>query len=320
VDFDVFNGDADGICALIQLRMAEPRDARLVTGVKRDIHLLKRVDASAGDRLTVLDISMAKNTADLQRVLEAGAEVFYVDHHLPGDIPESPCLQAMIDTSPETCTSLLVDAHLRGKYRAWAVTAAFGDNLDASAERAAALLDLSGEDLALLRQLGIAINYNGYGATPEDLHFPPEALYRELAQYPNPLDYVNNADSSWRALLAGYQSDMAHLPSLQPDYATSKVAVFVLPDEPWARRVSGVFGNMLANENPGRAHAVLSRKDQGHFTVSVRAPLNNRAGAGEFCASFDTGGGREAAGGINALPVREVETFVRRFEQAFGQV
>jgi len=33
--YDVFNGDADGICALHQLRLAEPREATLVTGVKR---------------------------------------------------------------------------------------------------------------------------------------------------------------------------------------------------------------------------------------------------------------------------------------------
>jgi hypothetical protein len=32
-NYDVFNGDADGICALVQLRNADPRDAELVTGV-----------------------------------------------------------------------------------------------------------------------------------------------------------------------------------------------------------------------------------------------------------------------------------------------
>jgi hypothetical protein len=48
-DYDVFNGDADGICALVQLRQLEPRDAILVTGVKRDISLLKQVDAVDGD-------------------------------------------------------------------------------------------------------------------------------------------------------------------------------------------------------------------------------------------------------------------------------
>ncbi|MCE2831577.1 MAG: acetyltransferase, partial [Oxalobacteraceae bacterium] len=30
--FDVFNGDADGICALHQVRLHCPRDAVLVTG------------------------------------------------------------------------------------------------------------------------------------------------------------------------------------------------------------------------------------------------------------------------------------------------
>ena len=31
--YDIFNGDADGICALHQLRLAEARAARLVYGV-----------------------------------------------------------------------------------------------------------------------------------------------------------------------------------------------------------------------------------------------------------------------------------------------
>ncbi|RUM38930.1 MAG: acetyltransferase, partial [Desulfobulbus sp.] len=42
ITYDVFNGDADGICALHQLRLHDPRpDAHLVTGVKRDICLLE---------------------------------------------------------------------------------------------------------------------------------------------------------------------------------------------------------------------------------------------------------------------------------------
>ena len=31
---DIFNGDADGICALTQLHNAHPREAKLVTGVR----------------------------------------------------------------------------------------------------------------------------------------------------------------------------------------------------------------------------------------------------------------------------------------------
>jgi len=108
------------------------------------------------------------------------------------------------------------------------------------------------------------------------------------------------------------------LEALRPDHVTDKIAVFILPREPWSKRVSGVFGNRLANEYPDRAHAVLSRNDSGAYTVSVRAPLNNRAGAGEFCSSFPGGGGRAAAGGINDLPVAQYGEFLRRFETAFG--
>ncbi|HBQ39206.1 MAG TPA: acetyltransferase, partial [Halieaceae bacterium] len=61
MNYDVFNGDADGLCALVQLRRAEPLDAVLVTGVKRDIALLQQVEAGPGDRVTVLDISLDKN-------------------------------------------------------------------------------------------------------------------------------------------------------------------------------------------------------------------------------------------------------------------
>ena len=59
--YDVFNGDADGILALVQLRLAEPKESQLITGVKRDISLLKRVDVEQASSVTVLDISMEKN-------------------------------------------------------------------------------------------------------------------------------------------------------------------------------------------------------------------------------------------------------------------
>ena len=43
--FDVFNGDADGLCALHQLRLVTPRASILVTGTKREINLLEHVVA-----------------------------------------------------------------------------------------------------------------------------------------------------------------------------------------------------------------------------------------------------------------------------------
>ena len=73
-DFDVFNGDADGLCALTQLRNAEPREAQLVTGVKRDINLLERVHAAPDSKITVLDVSLDKNRAGLERALALSKE------------------------------------------------------------------------------------------------------------------------------------------------------------------------------------------------------------------------------------------------------
>ena len=97
-NYDVFNGDADGICALQQLRLHSPRNSVLVSGLKRDIDLLSRVQANPGDNITVLDISMERNRAALDQVLEAGASVFYADHHYSGDIPDHK--SCLLYTSP----------------------------------------------------------------------------------------------------------------------------------------------------------------------------------------------------------------------------
>ncbi|HAN56990.1 MAG TPA: acetyltransferase, partial [Betaproteobacteria bacterium] len=135
--FDVFNGDADGICALHQLRLAQPQAATLITGVKRDISLLQQVSAEAGDQVTVLDIAMSKNQAALLDLLERDVHVRYFDHHIPGEIPQHPKLDAHIDTDANVCTSLLVDRYLNGAHLIWAVVAAFGDNMAQAARQAA---------------------------------------------------------------------------------------------------------------------------------------------------------------------------------------
>ena len=65
MDYDVFNGDADGICALIQLRLAEPRpDAVLVTGVKRDIQLLGHIPDEGGELMVENGKVYVDNSAD----------------------------------------------------------------------------------------------------------------------------------------------------------------------------------------------------------------------------------------------------------------
>ncbi|WP_461484159.1 DHH family phosphoesterase [Porticoccus sp.] len=317
---DVFNGDADGICALTQLRLANPCDSVLVTGVKRDIALLKNVTADAGDCVTVLDVSLDKNREPLAEILEAGAEVFYVDHHYPGVIPDSDKLTTLINEAPEICTSLLVNSHLKGAHADWAVVGAFGDNLNKSALTLANSLSLNAADTEQLKHLGIYINYNGYGSALEDLHFHPAELFQLLSSHKNPLGFISENPDAFSRLEQGYKQDMAAAASVQPEKADAHSAVFILPDQPWARRVSGVFSNDLANLNPDRAHSVLTEKANGNFLVSVRAPLTNRTGAADLCRRFPTGGGREAAAGINDLPADQLTDFIDALQSSYGKV
>src|SRR5688500_4449841 len=298
--YDIFNGDADGLCALHQLRLAEPRDAELVTGVKRDIRLLERVDALAGDTLTVLDVSMKANAKALERVLRTGARVTWFDHHVAGDVPRHDALHAHIDTSPQTCTSLIVDRELKGAYRLWAVVAAFGDNLVSAAVGAAQPLALDHTQLARLHELGDCLNYNAYGETIDDLHYPPADLYETLKPYKDPRHFIFD-EPVFNVLRGAWAEDLYRAGEVAPERATDAIAVYILPDASWSRRVNGLYGNRLAQANPRLAHAVLVAR-AGGYVVSVRAPVDRPSGAAAVCEQFETGGGREAAGGINFLP------------------
>ena len=165
-----FNGDADGVCALQQLRLSETGDATLVTGVKRDIRLLERVHAVAGDEVTVLDISLDQNRAPLQRLLESGALVRYFDHHYAGELPTHPRFEPHIEEKGDVCTSILVDRYLAGRHRVWAIAAAFGDGLPKVATAMASSVGLGARATATLERLGISLNYNAYGDSIDDLH------------------------------------------------------------------------------------------------------------------------------------------------------
>ncbi len=167
-----------------------------------------------------------------------------------------------------------------------------------------------------LRDLGIYMNYNGYGGSLEDLHFTPQDLYQRIRPFGDPLEFIN-ADSTFRQLAEGYAEDMALAADLTAELETDSHALYVYPAQPWARRVGGVKANMLAQAAPDRGHALLTRLPEGGFVVSVRAPLSNREGADELCRQFPTGGGRKAAAGINRLPDEQYDVFAEAFQKAF---
>jgi hypothetical protein len=314
--YDIFNGDADGICALLQLRLEEPRASVLVTGVKRDVRLLARVQVEPGDELTVLDIALGANADELARLLAGGARCRYFDHHAPGAIPRHANLKTFIDTSPDVCTSLLVDRYLDGRQRLWAVVAAFGDNLAVPALRAAAPLALDEGDLTRLRQLGEALNYNAYGETTADLHYHPADLYQALSGFADPRDFIEG-EPILDVLRDACNDDLDRAWGMRPEISSLKFAIVILPDAAWSRRVHGMFANRLAERAPDRAHALLVAKPGGYL-VSVRAPVERPRGADALCAKFKTGGGRAGAAGVNFLPESELKRFVAEFEKQFS--
>lgn len=320
-DFDLFNGDADGIFSLLQMRQAEPRpEATRVTGVKRDTQLFHRIasDVKAGDRITALDISMSRNTAALMSVLDVGADVFFCDHHPTSEVPQRENLSVLMDASPETCTAYLIDQHLEGEFSAWAICGAYGDNFQALAARIASDRNVT-LPLGRLRELGELVNYNAYGATVEDLHFHPLDLYNRLSAYPDPMAFIEDAPEALDTLRLGHRSDWDIAGSAREVHISNAGQILSLPASPASNRISGLFANALVDEEPDKAFAVLTHlgTETGGYRVSVRAPLSRKTPhASTFAAEFG-GGGRAESAGIDLLTDKDMNRFVDAFTDIF---
>ena len=311
--FDVCNGDADGLCAAVQWRLHRPGTVRLVTGLKRDIALLGGVSAGPGDEVNVFDLSMLRNRADLLRLLGEGARVRYFDHHAAGEVPRHPQLEADIDETSAVCTSLLVDRHLGGACRAWALVGIYGDNMAAVADQLALDGGFEPGDCAGLHRLGMLINYNAYGEHERDVRIPPRLLYALMLRYRDPRDMLAH-ESIVDEIDAVRQADLRRAVGTAPIWQGEEGSVRVLPDAPWSRRVQGCLANELASSEPWLAHAVLVARDEG-YVVSVRAPQARPDGAHALCSRFG-GAGRARAAGIDSLPLGELPRFVAAFAAA----
>jgi len=314
---DVFNGDADGICALHQLRLDEPLDSTLVTGLKRHIELVKTVKAAAGDVVTVLDISLDRNRKGLDDLLARGARVRYFDHHYAGKVPTHRNLVAVIDESGAACTSGLVDRHLNGRHRIWAIVGAFGDGFEEAAMALARALEVDAKRLETLRELGAALNYNAYGETEADVMVNPAALYRIVSNYADPFELFAR-EPLIAHLCQERAADLRRALKVKLREARATTAC-LLPDEAWSRRVSGTLANRLALDDPHRAHAVITPRVAGGFVVSVRSAHGRGPSAVEFCRRFPTGGGRRAAAGVDVLPEAQLNDFLEAFEEAYSR-
>ncbi|MGE4051175.1 MAG: hypothetical protein AB7F38_08910 [Piscinibacter sp.] len=306
--FDVCNGDADGLCAVRQWRLHDPRPATLVTGLKREIALLQRVPSDAADDVLVCDLSMARNRDALLRLLDRGARVLWFDHHAAGEVPAHSGLSAHLDFSADICSSLLVDRHLRGAHRAWALVGAYGDDLTVVAERLAIESGFGATQREALQRLGRSINYNAYGEEPEDVCMAPASLYALMARHADPLAMLA-AEPVFAEIDELRQSDLQQALGLLPAWQNERARILVLPEAPWSRRVSGTLANTLAQARPDAAHAVLRPNRTGGYSVSLRAPRSMPRGAAALCADFG-GSGRAAAAGIDDLPAADLDRFI----------
>ena len=201
----------------------------------------------------------------------------WFDHHLAGEYEGG--IEQNINTSPKVCTALIVEEYL-GVKSSWTQVALHGDGLS----------DVSSEPK--LKELGELLNYNGYGADLSDLHFHPDDLMLSCLSAKTPEEFLKT--NEFKTLKLGFAEDIEK---------SSKVKLingaYIMPNEPWARRVVGVFAHRINAKSSG-PHVIAIEKDNT-FQVSLRG----RKGIGELCAMFG-GGGRETAGGIDNLPKEDM--------------
>lgn len=311
--FDVFNGDADGLCAIHQMRLADAIDSQLITGVKRNIRLLSQVNGEKSDCVTAFDICFAENRTDVERLLANGVRVRYFDHHYAGTIPKHPLFEPHIDVSPGVCTSIIVDRFLGGRFRLWAIVGAFGDNLSLVARELAASLSLSEKDIERLRVLGECLNYNSYGESEDDLYYRPAALYRAMAPFADPFEFLAGCPHG-DLLRFGMRSDLESAQRISPTLTWAHGDAYVLPAECWARRAGGVFANRLVQIDPDGIHAVLIPNAKEGYLVNLRVPPHASITADALCREFPTGGGRAIAAGINHLSEADLQRFFDRLQ------
>jgi nanoRNase/pAp phosphatase (c-di-AMP/oligoRNAs hydrolase) len=316
VHCDVFNGDADGIFALAQLRKSNPKVSTLFTGTKRDIGLLRHLVEIKNSTVTVLDISMEKNLSDLNTCLKNNNQITWFDHHQSGTIPKIDLLDANIDTSPKVCTSILVDHHLSGAQRAYAIAGAYGDNLHSEAELMGE--NLSSEELAILKDIGETINYNGYGEKLSDLAVEPKMVYLDLLKFDSPFEFAKHSEV-FAKIKKQMIDDAQQMQTTKKIHSSSVGDCLLLPDHPSSARMSGIYSNDLVHANPDRAHAIFTQlKNESGFRISIRSPLNRPYKADTLANLFPNGGGRAKAAGINCLHETELNNFYTKFDEVFS--
>ena len=313
--YDFFNGDADGIISLHQYRMHYPQDSEVFTGVKRDVKLLRHCTNIENSKFTVFDISLLSNRDYVNTILNKGNTIRWFDHHEPGDIDLGDDFEIFVDADPNCCTNILVDKFLEGLYRPWTICGAYGDNLHEQAEKLNPCFNAS--SMSQLKEIGETLNYNGYGNEESDLTVHPKDVYLDIKNYESPFQYRDKSEV-YSKIHTQMKSDEAELSSSEIMHDTQTGKVILLPDSKASIRYSGIYSNEQTTNNPDKAFAILTLVDGENYRISIRSPKTNPYGASKLALQFPTGGGREKAAGVNELPKSELNQFIEKFEEVYG--
>lgn len=316
----LFNGDADGLIGQHLLYLSGLRPSLRITGMKRDLALLRRLPESFRGDVHVLDIGFKANAKDAEAFLarRAGSLTWY-DHHESGPLLESPEFKAHIHPTRGQCTGLIVNAVLGHRYDLWAAAAAFGDNQVSSAQAVLARHALDEADTLALRQLGEWLNYNAYGEAGDALH-TPLSVAQKLEAFDDPRTCFRDS-GLFEGLAEQLAEDEAHASVLKPWRQQGNARVYLVPDAPWARRYGATWMNRLVQKHPDQAFAIFQERSDGNLLASLRAPQSGPFAswsAATFAERYPTGGGRVQAAGINALPAEALQACAESFLQSFA--
>jgi hypothetical protein len=176
-------------------------------------------------------------------------------------------------------------------------------------------VDLSDHQAGQLCELGKLLSYNAYGESLADLHFHPALLYAEVSQFKDPFELIAEA-SAFRTLQRGYHSDRLYLNSLTPAESGKDAILYVLPDQSWARRISGSLQISLPLIT---IQIMCSYRAKSQRSFRCQHPVG-KAGtvpASTFCERFPTGeAGVELAGSTYCQHLSWI-IFVRLFFSIF---
>jgi hypothetical protein len=308
--YGFFNGDADGICSILQFIQSGFTIEHFFTGHKRDQALLRHGEALHNANILAFDVELAKNMDSVKKILNNGCAVTWFDHHGSGEesiFSEYINFFPNIDHSPDINTSLIVYNFLNNQnLLRWAIVGLFGDNIDNTALFYCKSLNLSTEETSSLSEIGKLINYNSYGESLSDLIMNPMDILHQAKQFIDPVSFYKETDIGRHLKKSSTEDLELALSYCEKD---DKDHIVFLPDIPWARRVYGTLGNHLIKKDRTKPLAILVDIGEDNYLISVRAPLNQPTKAGDLCRLFDSGGGRASAGGINCLHKRELEKF-----------